>query len=175
MSRITKFQILCLVVITLLVLPGWLAAQEDTTPARPPAPAVVARPAPRPAQILTGKRVFISNAGGELSNWFTGGSDRLYNQFYAAMKDWGRYELVAAPADADLIFEIRVTGAYLSEREEIPKFELAILDPKTHVILWGFAERLNLALLKGHRDENFDKGMNKLMGRVKQLVEQDHN
>ena len=30
-----------------------------------------------------------------------------YNEFYAAMKSWGRYELVSSPADADMVFEIR--------------------------------------------------------------------
>ena len=40
---------------------------------------------------------------------YSGGPDRAYNEFYAAMKTWGRYELVAAPRDADLVFEIRLT------------------------------------------------------------------
>lgn len=28
---------------------------------------------------------------------YSGGPDRLYNEFYAAMKSWGRYELVSTP------------------------------------------------------------------------------
>ena len=32
-----------------------------------------------------------------------------YNRFSAAMKSWGRYELVASPAEAGLVFEIRFT------------------------------------------------------------------
>jgi hypothetical protein len=62
--------------------------------------------APRPAQIVAAKKVFISNAGV--------GTDMTYDQFYAAIKGWGRYELVASPADADLVFEIsfssQITG-----------------------------------------------------------------
>jgi len=51
--------------------------------------------APIPAQILTSKRVFISNAGvstTELTYYVaahTGGANGLCNEFYAAMKDWG--------------------------------------------------------------------------------------
>ena len=51
--------------------------------------------APIPAQILTSKRVFISNAGvstTELTYYVaahTGGANGLYNEFYAAMKGWG--------------------------------------------------------------------------------------
>jgi hypothetical protein len=79
-----------------------------------------APPAPIPAQILTAKKVFIANGGGDESRydtaWFSGGPDRAYNQFYAAMKTWGRYELVAAPGDADLVFEIRLTVVQLQHQ-----------------------------------------------------------
>src|SRR5258708_38034840 len=68
--------------------------------------------APIPSQISAAKRVFVANAGGEQppsdGQQFSGDSDRAYNQFYAAMKTWGKYELVGAPADADLWFEIRL-------------------------------------------------------------------
>ena len=56
--------------------------------------------------------MFISNAGGESfegvidQTVFNGGPDRPYNQFYAAMKAWGRYEVLSSPPDADLVFEI---------------------------------------------------------------------
>lgn len=65
-----------------------------------------APPAPIPVQIGTGKKVFISNAQG-LSAAVTAAPNQTYNEFYAAMNDWGRYELLATPGDADLIFEIR--------------------------------------------------------------------
>src|SRR5262249_58085013 len=69
--------------------------------------------APIPAQILSAKKVFIANAGGDESRFdapgYTGGPDRFYNEFYAGAKSWGRYELVSTPAEADLIFEIQLT------------------------------------------------------------------
>lgn len=52
--------------------------------------------APVPVQIASARKVFISNAGQESSfravhdQWYSGGPNRTYNQFYAAMKDWGR-------------------------------------------------------------------------------------
>lgn len=69
-------------------------------------------PAPVPVQIATAQRAFVSNAGGESfenvidQTVFDGGPDRPYNQFYAAMKNWGRYNLVSSPADADVVFEV---------------------------------------------------------------------
>lgn len=72
-----------------------------------------AEAAPIPTQISTAQRVFIANGGGDepgiYEPLFSGGADRIYTQFYAAMKSAGRYELVGSPADADLLFEIRFT------------------------------------------------------------------
>ena len=68
-----------------------------TKPSDPPS-------APIPTQILTCKKVFVSN--GE-SNAKTTIPNLTYNEFYAHMKSWGKYELSPAPADADLVFEIR--------------------------------------------------------------------
>jgi len=62
-----------------------------------------APPAPIPAQILAAKKVFIANGGGDESHTeevsYSGGPGRAYNEFYAAMKTWGHYELVATPGD----------------------------------------------------------------------------
>src|SRR5207302_11068504 len=63
-------------------------------------------PAPLPSQIYTSKKVFVSNGGDETLGDYSGGPDRAYNQLYAALKGWGPYEPVSAPADAELVFEI---------------------------------------------------------------------
>ena len=135
-------------------------------------------PAPVPAQIISAKRVFISNAGGDsnpgTAGIFSGGPDRSYNQFYAAMKSWGRYELAASPADADLAFEIRFTNPVTID-ERLPQFDpqlgLVILDPKTHVILWTFTERIKQQIaLHKTRDRNFDQAMAAIVDDVKNLV-----
>ena len=79
-----------------------LVAQQTATPV-----AV----APVPALLLDAKRVFISNAradSGLFPHPFTGDPDRAYNEFYAGVLSWGRYELVTSPAEADLVFEIRL-------------------------------------------------------------------
>jgi hypothetical protein len=68
--------------------------------AQQPAPSAVA---PVPPQLLNAKTVFISNAGadsGLFPHPFTGDPDRAYNEFHAGVVSWGRYELVATPAEA---------------------------------------------------------------------------
>ena len=73
-----------------------IAAAESTP--EPPA-------APIPTQILTGKQVFISNSDSPVDSILEA-PNLTYNNFYAQIKTWGKYELVSAPADADLVFEI---------------------------------------------------------------------
>jgi hypothetical protein len=131
--------------------------------------------APIPAQILTGKKAFISN--GE-STAATGIPNLTYNEFYAAMKTWGRYELVATPADADLVFEIRfvapagpvnVMGGS-GGSAAAPQFRLLILDPKSRVVLWPFSEHVENALRAATARKNFEEAMSNLVEDVKKLV-----
>ncbi len=88
--------------------------------------------APIPTQILTAKKVFISN-GGDLftPNSTTGDTRRDYSRLYAAVKAWGRYGLVGSPAEADLVIQ---TSNYFIH--DVPIFRVALLDPKTNIALW---------------------------------------
>ncbi|MFY9673184.1 MAG: hypothetical protein WB817_10470 [Terriglobales bacterium] len=99
--------------------------------------AKTAPPGPVPPQIATAKKIFIANAPGDIVPAAIGGNYRPYDQFYAGVKSWGKYELVSSPADADLIFEISMR---LSPDE--PLLNLVITDPKTRVPLWWFAEQI---------------------------------
>ena len=128
--------------------------------------------APVPAQILKAKKVFIANGGAAVYGIrkftaFHGGPNRPYNEFYVAMKKWGRYELAAGPADADLVLEVSLTP-WVSAGD-FPSLHLAIVDPKTHILLWAINERVEGAALLGHRDDNFYNGMAALVGDVKYL------
>lgn len=135
-------------------------------------------PAPVPVQIITAKKAFISNVGGESFETvfdqavFNGGPDRPYNEFYAAMKAWGHYELVTSPADADLVLVIQWvlsdTGLKLPV---LGLIEVDIVDPKTHVTLWALREYVRGAILLGNRDKNFDHAMNTIVDRTRKLAE----
>ena len=142
-------------------------------------------PAPLPSQIFTARRVFVSNAGGDTLDEYSGGPDRAYNQLYAALRGWGRYELVAVPADAELVFEIsfasRVLGENISGGGGTPvsnktfrdtQFRLTIVDLKTHVLLWTYIEHVQGALLQGNRDKNFDLAMTALVNDIKNVAGQ---
>jgi hypothetical protein len=135
--------------------------------------------APLPSQILTAKKVFISNAGGLFDlNMVSGDRRRGYNQFYAAVQSWGQYQLVASPAEADLVLQIsliyipRQVGA---EVEPFPSFRLALLDPKTNVSLWVVDEFLvdkpGFSMIREkNRDKAFDDAIDRLVGDLKALT-----
>jgi hypothetical protein len=161
------------------VMISWLAAiglQAETK-------AVAA--APIPPQILAAKRVFIANAGGE-QPWpsdeqFSGGTDRAYNQFYAGVKAWGRYQLVATPDAADLLLEIQFlcpaalganeqAGDSLVGRRFDPHFRLVIREARTNSLLWTFSERAQWALTRGNRDKNFDQTLSLMISDLQGLV-----
>lgn len=162
-----------------LVFPVLAAQQPKQTP-----------PAALPAQLLTAKKVFVGNGGGEalwagnpVTGWpaFNGGPDRAYNQFYAAMKAWGRYELVGTPADADLVFEIRYlvqvdpgpgTNKGSMGPSYDPQLRLAIRDPKTQSLLWALGRHIEGAMRQENREKNFDLAVAAIVSQVQKLTAQ---
>ncbi len=126
--------------------------------------------APVPQLLLSAKKVFISNAGadsGLFSHPFTGDPDRAYNQFYANVVSWGRYQLVASPAEADLVFELQLTapnGPANADKQKgasdpLPMFRLVIYDRPTHYVLWALTESIEPATLQKTHDHNFDEAL----------------
>jgi|HubBroStandDraft_5_1064220.scaffolds.fasta_scaffold62998_2 hypothetical protein len=159
MLRILKSMVLLAVV----AIPAWAQQPQDSAVA------------PIPAQIGSAKKVFVSNAGAESvyrlpkDAMYSGGPNRTYNQFYGALKSWGRFELVSAPADADLVFTIG-----FSDKNEgatfVSEFKLVVLDPKTHVALWTFTQYADPAGMAKNREKNYDLAMTALIEDLRGIV-----
>jgi len=139
--------------------------------------------APVPGQVLSARRVFISNAGSESygsQSYFRltkydGGPDRFYNQFYSAIKSWGRYELTDSPADADIVCEVRFTSPIVDKQSQYdlvydPQLNVTILDPKTRVPLWSLTEHIQPARNTEGDNRNFDQAVARLVERAKMLA-----
>src|SRR5271155_439691 len=80
------------------------------------AEAVSALPAaPVPIQVLSAKKVFLSNLGANaeaaVAFRYIANPYAAYNGFFVAMKSLGQYDLTATPGESDLILEFRVTAA----------------------------------------------------------------
>jgi hypothetical protein len=163
-----RIAVLCLTLAT-LQLPLSMAQSKPT----------VAPAAPIPPQILAAKKVFIANAGGDEMTGndqrFSGGPDRAYNEFYAAMKSWGRFEISNTPADSDLLLEIRqsvsaVTPTGGGTSSFIPQFQLSIRDPKTNTMLWGFNVHSRFGIGQADSDRNFSSAVGRLATDLRILV-----
>jgi hypothetical protein len=151
--------------VLVVLLPGAFAVgQEPVTPAS----------APVPLLLLNAKKVFISNAGadsGLFPHPFSGDPDRAYNQFYADVSSWGRYEIVATPAQADLVFELQLSapnGPSNADKSKgasdpLPMFRLVIYDRPTHYVLWALTESIAPAEKQKTHDHNFDEALANLV------------
>jgi hypothetical protein len=156
----------CIVALLLLTVVPRSRAQ---TPADPPL-------APVPTQILTAKTVFISNVSGDFPVP-AGTPDLTYNKLYSDMKSWGRFTLVSAPADSDLVFEIRFASS-VSSTDTISRlssenfyFSLRILDARSHFVLWAFSSNVPQSANRTKSRQFFDQAMTALVDDVKKLAQ----
>jgi hypothetical protein len=119
---------------------------------------------------------FISNGGsdciGPVQNQIGGGPDLPYNQFYAAMKQWARYQLTSDPAQSDLVFEVHfscvASAAKLGEYDS--QFRVVIYDVKTHFVLWTATQPVEMAILSSTAKKNFAAAANALIDDLKTLA-----
>jgi hypothetical protein len=148
-----------------LVLITWatIASNPPLIGEEPPAPPQ----APVPTQILAAKKVFISNGGEDTWLNYDPKHDPTltYNEFYADIRSWGKYELVSSPTDADVVFKI-----HLVVQEHATRLQLLILDPKSHITLWTLNQLANGANRNASTRKNFDKAMDSLVATVKNLL-----
>ena len=143
---------------------------------------------PLPPALATAKTIFVSNAGGDSDLFyqgfsdepnrfytFSGDPDRGYTEFYAALKATGNFTLVADPAQADLVLELRLIAPQhpvmiQGETHPLPMFRLVVLDGKTHSILWTVTRSIDSALLRRNCDKNFDLALSEVLGQFLKIT-----
>jgi hypothetical protein len=135
--------------------------------------------APLPAAIVNAKKVFLTNGGG---------SSLAYDAFYSEMKQWGKYEIVGSPDDADLIVELSYhvdhngtdvwsatnyytgkTQVYSSENID-PQLALKIYDAKSKSALWSAIDHRQLARREKNREKEIIKSAERLVNQLKTRV-----
>jgi len=135
--------------------------------------------APLPSMVTNAKKIFLSNGGG---------SNLAYDTFYSDMKEWGKYEIVGSPDEADLIVELayRVerggtnvwssTNSYNnttqvhSSQIVDPELVLTIFDAKTKNSLWSETDHRRLARLEKNREKETAKSAERLLDDLKARV-----
>jgi hypothetical protein len=117
--------------------------------------------APLPAVLSNANRLFIANAGDQEN------ADclRAYNAFYAGIDGLHRFSLVSDPANADLIVELHseidLGASVVSDggRNGARQFRTALIEPRTHTLVWSLTERTNYAVRQTNRDKNLDSAI----------------
>jgi hypothetical protein len=147
------------------------AACVLTTFATAQAPA--APHAPIPQTILSARKLFIANGGADAGLFpspFSGSTTRGYDQFYAALSGMSQYDLVASPAEADLVLEFVIQAPLgpanpnkqKGASDPLPTVSVKIYDRPTHYVLWAFSEEVDVALLQKTHDRNLDEAIIRL-------------
>ncbi len=134
-----------------LVLPLQPFAQASKSPGTLAAAQAAAQAAPPPSQIASAHTVFLTKAADDPN--FPIDPTQSYNDIYAALKAWGHYQMVSAPDQADLVFQLHgvspVTGFTGTDGDvssyTSPAFQLTIRDPKSNVKLWTITSPVTLA------------------------------
>lgn len=162
-----------------LLLVGLLASLCQPTFAAPAKNRKDIPPAPLPAIIVNAQKVFLTNGGG---------SDLAYDAFYSQMKQWGKYQIVGAPDDADLIVELayrvehggtRVwssTNTYdnttqvHSAQIVDPQLVLTIYDAKSKNSLWSTVDHRRLARRQKNREKETINSAERLVEELKTRV-----
>jgi hypothetical protein len=163
-----KIRGMVLLLVGAMVLPLGMGAQ------------VLPQPAPVPSKLMA-KNVFLSNAGADSGLFwspFSGSPSRAYDYLYAALKKDGTYNLVMDPAQADLVFEVRVTAPsgpsnpnkVYGASDPLPMARLVVYDRPTHYILWADTQSIDVALLQKTHDANFDRALDRLLIDLKNVV-----
>jgi hypothetical protein len=112
----------------------------------------------RSASISAVPKVFISNLGGDEARKRYTWRNSPYNLLYAALQNSGRFELVMAPAQAELIFEIQYAdperSLYVGKSDDeplssgytslnAPQVKLLVWHGATHAVLLASTEYLS--------------------------------
>jgi hypothetical protein len=138
------------------------------------------------SQVTAAKKIFLSNGGVDkgFNHFIPVGPNGTYNELYAALKQWGYFQLVDSPAQADLIFEIRSTVDMHSEfvyslnpnkvghddDSYIPILTLSISDASTHAPIYSIVIPAGRGSNKAKGAIAFTQSIDALTARVKALI-----
>ncbi len=119
--------------------------------------------APMPAKVLAAKTVFLVNVCQD---------DLAYDSVYAAIRAWGRFQLVDSADAADLIVEVSTvnyaTGVRIKNRPvPVEEIVLTILDGASKGPLWSTAERCRFAVRAKNREKETIDAAERLVGSLK--------
>jgi hypothetical protein len=126
--------------------------------------------APVPPLLVSAHKLFLSHGGAEAGLFphpFTGSQDRAFGELYHMVQSNDRFQLVDAPADADIVLELQLLppsealggNKQKGTGDPLPIFKLIAYDRPTHYILWTVTQTVDSATLQKTHDKNFDEAL----------------
>jgi hypothetical protein len=135
--------------------------------------------APLPTAIVKAHKIFITNAGG---------SQLAFDEFYSQLKQWGQFQIVGSPGDADLIMELRFavedhgpkfyssynsytkqTSVHSSELID-PQLTMDIYDPSSKQLIWSDIDHTRLARFQSNRDKETVKSADRIVAQLQERI-----
>lgn len=147
------------------------------------------QPAPLPKEVTNAKKIFILKGVGATARTVAGGYDLAFDAFYAEIKKWGHFDIVASPDEADLVFEVSYTvenggtrvwsstdtstGATQVHSAQVVSAQLTavIYDARNKTPLWSSAVVPGMAFFKASQEKEMIKAGDKLASNIEQRVE----
>jgi hypothetical protein len=141
----------------------------------PPAPQVPAGPVP--AGIASAHNIMLTNVG--ITARLGLDTNQLYNDIHSRLQQWGYYQLVSNPQQADLIFQLDEidprNGTNVTPGTDVynrtPSFRIVILDAKTGIALWTVTAPIYIGSKKTYA-KWMDVSEQGLITRLKALAQQ---
>ncbi|NYF89333.1 hypothetical protein RBB79_07255 [Tunturiibacter empetritectus] len=139
-------------------------------------------------KVTAAKKIFLSNGGVDhgFNQFIPGGPNVTYDELYASLKQWGYFQLVDSPSQADLIFDIssstivhesiikpggNVNIASDTTEAYIPTFTLSIYSAsKNDQFYYSIVMPANLGSNKAKTAIAFTQSIGVLTDKVKALV-----
>lgn len=121
-----------------------------------------------PSQFASAHTMFLGCGGASVLGFRAKeGSTMLYRSAYRALTSAGHYQLTGSPENADISAVISINAGFTSVTNgnsyENGFVRLAVLDTKTHVLLWNVDEPMKGAFLKSSFQKNIDESVAKIV------------
>jgi hypothetical protein len=157
---------------------SWAAPKKDIAPA------------PLPSEIVEAKKVYLLNGQTTSQGLTPNGNNLAFDALYSLMKEWGKFELVGSPKNADIVIELQYrpysgrsksfttyntythTSQTISGTGGGADFAIVIYDANSKEQLWTFSDACGSAYIVSNQRKEVVLSVGRLVEQLKQRIPQ---
>jgi len=147
-------------------------------------------PAPLPSEIVQAKKVYLLNGQTTSQGLTENGNNLAFDALYSQMKEWGKFELVGSPKNADIVIELQyrpyssgsssftIYNTYTHTSQTISgtgggaDFAIVIYDANSKEQLSTFTDSCGFARLVSNQRKEVVLSVGRLVEQLKQRIPQ---